>query len=93
MEELPGGGDQGGYVVVSRAIAHAEDVEAVEDPKVILSEMLLGLNIIRSVDGESDRCILISLTHLRSPVIPMMMAKRLGMSSAVNFINDIRALC
>lgn len=93
MEELPDGGDQGGYVVVSRAIAHAEDVEAVEDPKVILSEMLLGLNIIRCVEGELDRCVLISLTHLRSPVIPMMMAKRLGMSSAVNFINDIRALC
>ena len=93
MEELPGGGTQGGYVVVSRAIAHAGDCEADEDPKVILSEMLMGLNIIRCVEGEPDRCILISLTHLRSPVIPMMMAKRLGMSSAVNFINDIRALC
>lgn len=93
MTELPGGGDQSGYVVVSRAIAHADDVDAIEDPKVILSEMLLGLNIIRAVEGDSDRCVLISLTHLRSPVIPTMMAKRLGMSSAVNFINDIRALC
>lgn len=95
MEELPGGSTRGGYVVVSRAIAQAEDDTqgAIEDSKVILSEMLMGLNIIRSVEGESDRCILISLTHLRSPVIPMMMAKRLGMSSAVNFINDIRALC
>ena len=92
MEELPGGGTQGGYVVVSRAIAQAEDDEAVEDPKVILSEMLMGLNIIRCVEGAPDRCILISLTHLRSPVIPMMMAKRLGMTSAVNFINDIRAI-
>lgn len=95
MEELPGGSTRGGYVVVSRAIAQAEDNNqaAIEDSKVILSEMLMGLNIIRSVEGESDRCILISLTHLRSPVIPMMMAKRLGMSSAANFINDIRALC
>ncbi len=93
MEELPGGGTQGGYVVVSRAIAQAEDDEAVEDPKVILSEMLMGLNIMRCVEGAPDRCILISLTHLRSPVIPMMMAKRLGMTSAVNYINDIRALC
>jgi len=93
MEELPGGGQQGGYVIVSRAIAHADDAEAVKDPKVIHSEMLMGLNVIRVVEGEPDRCILINLNHLSSPMIPMMLAKRLGLGAAMNFINDIRALC
>jgi len=93
MEELPGGGEQGGYVIVSRAVAHADDTEVAEDPKIIHSEMLMGLNVIRPVEGDRDRCVLINVNHLRSPMIPMMLAKRLGLSSAVNFINDIRALC
>jgi hypothetical protein len=92
MQELPGG-SQNGYVVVSRAVSHADDNQATADPKVIHSEMLMGLNVIRSVDGESDRCILINVNHLMSPMIPMFMAKKLGLSSAVNFINDIRSLC
>ena len=93
MEELPRGGLDGGYVIISRAVAHSDDAEAAEDPKVIHSEMLMGMNIIRAVEGEPDRCILINLNHLRSPMIPMYLAKRLGLSAAVNFINDIRALC
>jgi hypothetical protein len=93
MQELPGGGEESGYIIVSRAVAHADESEADQDPKVIHSEMLMGVNIIRAVQGEPDRCILINLNHLRSPMIPMMMAKRLGLSAAVNFINDIRALC
>ncbi|KAL7523445.1 hypothetical protein ACHAXR_000184, partial [Thalassiosira sp. AJA248-18] len=93
MEELPGGGQKAGYVIVSRAVAHADDADAVDDPKIIHSEMLMGLNVIRAIEGEPDRCILINLNHLRSPMIPMMLAKRLGLSAAVNFINDIRALC
>jgi len=92
MQELPGGAEKG-YTVVSRAVAHADESEADEDPKVIHSEMLMGVNIIRALEGEPDRCILITLNHLKSPMIPMMLAKKLGLSAAVNFINDIRALC
>ncbi|KAL3802751.1 hypothetical protein ACHAWO_010099 [Cyclotella atomus] len=90
MEELP---HKKGYILVSRAVAHKEENETEEDPKVIHSEMLMGVNIIRAVEGEEDRCILITLNHLKSPMIPMMLAKKLGLGAAVNFINDIRALC
>lgn len=98
MEELPGGGERAGYVIVSRAIAHADDAEAPRDPQVVRSEMLMGLNILRvvnGVNGEPDRsrCLMININHLLSPLIPAMFAKRLGLSAAVNFINDIRALC
>jgi len=92
MEELPGG-SQNGYVVVSRAVTHSDDAETAADPKVIHSEMLMGLNVIRAIEGEPDRCVLINVNHLMSPMIPMFMAKKLGLSSAVNFINDIRSLC
>ncbi|KAL7498062.1 hypothetical protein ACHAWT_006153 [Skeletonema menzelii] len=92
MEELPGG-SQNGYVVASRAVTHAEDAEGAADPKVVHSEMLMGLNIIRAVEGEPDRCVLINVNHLMSPMIPKFMANKLGLSSAVNFINDIRSLC
>eukprot|EP00956_Cyclotella_meneghiniana_P007555 scaffold10193_cov69-Cyclotella_meneghiniana.AAC.5 len=92
MQELPGGGKKG-YIIVSRAVAHENESETEEDPKVIHSEMLMGVNVIRGIEGEPDRCILITLNHLKSPMIPMMLAKKLGLSAAVNFINDIRALC
>lgn len=94
MEQLPSvGPDEGGYVIASRAVAHAEDAEAAEDPKILHSEMLMGINIIRAVVGEPDRCWLTNLNHLRSPMIPMFIAKKIGLTAAVNFINDIRALC
>jgi hypothetical protein len=93
MEELPGGGERSGYVIVSRAISLADDVNAPVDPKVLYSEMLMGMNIIRAVEGDPGRCVLINLNHLRSPMIPVYLAKRLALGAAVNFINDIRALC
>ena len=100
MEELPsgdgGGGDDKqhcGYVIVSRAIVLKDDVDMPIDPKVLNSEMLMGLNIIRAIEGEENRCVLINLNHLRSPMIPVYLAKRLALGAAVNFLNDIRALC
>ena len=104
MEELPagsggGGGGVGcgkqhcGYVIVSRAIVLKDDLDVPVDPKVLNSEMLMGLNIIRAIEGEEDRCVLINLNHLRSPMIPVYLAKKLALGAAVNFLNDIRALC
>lgn len=92
MQELPGGGKRAGYAIVSRAIVHADDAEVMGDPKVVQSEMLMGLNVLRVVDGEPDRCVMINLNHLMSPMIPAMLSKRLGLTAAVNFINDIRSL-
>lgn len=93
MEELTGpAGKHVGYAIVSRAIVDTEHAEAVGDPKIVQSEMLMGLNVLRAIDGEPDRCIMINLNHFSSPMIPMMLAKRMGLSAAVNYINDIRAL-
>jgi len=40
----------------------------------------------------ANRCLLINVNHLKSPLVPNMLAKKVGLSAAVNFITDIRAL-
>jgi hypothetical protein len=87
-KELP---DGSGYLVVSRAVTQAN--HGVFDPNILLSEILMGVNVIRKVEGDDNRCLMINVNHIRSPMIPMMIAKKIGLSAAVNFINDLRALC
>jgi hypothetical protein len=93
--------DGSGYLVVTRAVHHPEDDSATatntmagsSSSNVIMSEILIGVNLIRKVEGaENSRCLMINVNHIRSPMVPMMVAKRLGVSAAVNFLNDIRAL-
>jgi len=40
----------------------------------------------------SNRCLLITVNHIKSAMIPKMISKRVGLSAAVNFVLDIRAL-
>ena len=55
------------------------------------SEILLGVNVIRTIPGDDQRCMLISVNHIKSP-IPMMIAKRIGLQAATNFIRDVQTL-
>jgi hypothetical protein len=87
-KELP---DGSGYLLVSRAVTQAS--HGVFDPNILLSEILMGVNVIRKVEGDENRCLMINVNHIRSPMIPMMIAKKIGLSAAVNFINDLRKLC
>lgn len=86
-KELP---DGSGYLLVSRAVTQAS--HGVFDPNILLSEILMGVNVIRKVEGDENRCLMINVNHIRSP-IPTIIAKKIGLSAAVNFINDLRALC
>ena len=40
----------------------------------------------------SNRCLMTNVSHLKNPMIPSIIAKKMGCSAAANFINDIRAL-
>jgi len=40
----------------------------------------------------TNRCLMINVNHLKSPMVPNMLAKKVGLSAALNFITDIRAL-
>mmetsp|Transcript_22323 Transcript_22323/g.51150 ORF Transcript_22323/g.51150 Transcript_22323/m.51150 type:complete len:252 (-) Transcript_22323:268-1023(-) len=93
-----GGGEEGlegseGYLIVSRAISVSSgDRNSYDDKKskVVRSEILLGVNIMRSVKGRDDATELVAVTHVNSPLTPMMMAQKLGKKGAVDFLRDIR---
>jgi hypothetical protein len=89
--------DGSGYLIVTRAVHTPQDDGAAPPLKsssnMLKSEIILGVNFIRKVDGQSDKCVMINVNHIRSPMIPMMVAKRLGVASAVNFLSDIKATC
>jgi hypothetical protein len=57
---------------------------------VLRSEILMGVNLLRRVEGDPNRCLMINVTHLRSPMIPMMIANRIGAAAAANFIKDLK---
>lgn len=70
------------------------------------SEILLGINRIvpLSRDGtyitlcapdlvshtNRTACLMINVNHVKSPLVPMMIAKRIGLQAAINFIHDLR---
>lgn len=87
--------DGSGYLIVTRAVSHPDN--HLSDSTVLRSEILLGVNVIRRVEGDPNRCIMINMIHMRSPMVPMMIANRIGASAASGFIKDLqmagRALC
>jgi hypothetical protein len=59
----------------------------------LTSEILLGVNIIKRIEGDDNRCLMMCVNHIRSPMVPMMIAKRIGLQAAINFYHDLRACC
>lgn len=83
--------DGSGYLLVSRAVHHPDQQS---ESNSIQSEILIGVNLIRKIDGaENSRCLMVNINHIRSPMVPLMVAKRIGVSAAIGFINDVRAVC
>ena len=82
--------DGSGFKLVSRAVTSPVDSSLGGS---LQSEILLSVNIIKNVEGNPGQCMMIAVNHIRSPMVPMMIAKRIGLAAAVNFINDLRACC
>eukprot|EP00977_Amphora_coffeiformis_P019117 scaffold6899_cov183-Amphora_coffeaeformis.AAC.50 len=80
--------DNAGFKLVSRAVTSPVDSGLAG---TLQSEILLSVNIIKRVEGNPNQCLLVCLNHIRSPMVPMMIAKRIGLTAAVGFINDLRA--
>jgi len=83
--------DKSGYKIVTRAVERAKAPH--EDANVLTSEILMGVTMIKRIAGHDDRCLVITVNHIRSPLLPMMIAKRIGLQAAVNFLHDLRACC
>lgn len=60
--------------------------------KLVRNEILMGINILKPVPGEPNKTELTSVTHVYSPMIPVMLAKSAGVKGAIDFVKDIRAL-
>jgi hypothetical protein len=92
---IMGGNHQDGYVVVSRAVSGGQwgtlNLEGQESERT-RSEILLGVNLIRSIPGEANRCEVIAVTHCNSPMVPKMLAGSVGVKGAVDFVRDVRAM-
>jgi hypothetical protein len=85
----------GGYTIVTRAVEGGPppltDLGGSSMSTILKSEILLGVNIILPIS--ETRCLLTTVHHIRSPMVPMMIAKRIGLQASVNFIHDLRAVC
>lgn len=80
-----------GYIIVSRAVTRGEEVVDVKGD-ILRSEILMGINIILDVEGDENRAIMINQNHIRSPMVPLFIAKKIGLAAAEGFFDDIRAL-
>ena len=81
-----------GYIVVSRAVpgrmGESDDANLAEMTR---NEILLGVNLLQDIGP--NQCLMTAVTHVYSPALPAMFAQSTGVSSAVNFVRDIRQSC
>jgi hypothetical protein len=78
------------WIVVSRAVGGKAFYEPEYDEDVGTSEMLLGVNVIQPYDEQHS--ILTAVTHVYSSAVPTLLAERVGVKSAIKFVNDLRSL-
>jgi hypothetical protein len=82
-----------GYIVVSRAVTGGKwTPSSNSNENYVRNEILLGVNLLKAIPGEPDKTELTAVTHVYSPMIPLMLAKNAGMKGAVDFVRDIRAI-
>jgi len=84
--------DGSGYMIVSRAVHRPE--EETSPVSSMKTEIVIGVNLIVDFDDcdGTKRCLMVNVNHMRSPMIPLYIGKKLAVSTAHKFINDIRAL-
>jgi len=75
-------------LVVSRAAPGMLDTKLIDMPR---NDILLGVNLLEDIGP--NECIMTAVTHVYSPALPTILAKKLGVSSAINFVKDIRNSC
>jgi hypothetical protein len=86
--------DGDGYIVVSRAVHQSTSGGPYhQEAGVIPSEIILGANLLRSIQGEDDKTDFTGVTHVNAPNVPLLLAKKVGIKGSVDFINDLRNLC
>ncbi|KAL3919206.1 MAG: hypothetical protein SGARI_007266 [Bacillariaceae sp.] len=86
LAEIPGT-----YMMVYRSVF--EDTTSTGDATPsIRSEMLLGVVLVRPYNKDHTICEMTSITHMYSPGVPEMIARRAAPSSAMNLIKDLQGI-
>ena len=86
----------GSYMIVNRSVWEYDHPVATKSPKQsnsdrLRSEMLLGVQLLRPVrDGR--HCELTTITHVFSPGVPEMMAKKFAPSNATGMLREIQEI-
>lgn len=102
------GDSSSGYIVMSRAVSggrwgsgntamatrggDSKDSSKQKEREMTRSEILLGINLLRSIPGHPDRTELTAVTHVKAGA-PGILAVKIGVRGAINFVRDIRSLC
>jgi len=76
-----------------KARGGAGEASGGDEEEMIRSEILLGINVLRTIPGEPDKTEVTAVTHVYSPSVPTMLAGTVGVKGAIDFVKDIRALC
>jgi hypothetical protein len=84
LETIPGS-----YMMVYRSVFEDKTASGDATP-VIRSEMLLGAVLVRPYNNEQTVCEMTSITHMYSPGVPEMIARRAAPSSAMSLVKDIQ---
>jgi hypothetical protein len=83
----------GAYMTVSRSIFEDGSGEHKSpSANTIRSEMLLGVTIYRPANADHSVTEITNVTHVFSPGVPEMLARRVAPSSAYNMMKDIQTL-
>lgn len=82
--------EDGSYLVVARTVSGP--VARSEGKPTVSNEVLLNVHLLKPVEGNPNQTEMININHLKSPLVPMMVAKRLGLKSATDFLDSIRAI-
>jgi len=69
-----------------------EDGGKQKERKMTRSEILLGVNLLRSIPGQPNKTELTAVTHVKAGA-PGILAVKIGVKGAKNFVRDIRSLC
>jgi len=84
--------DLRGYVMVTRTVFGDSSGELKQGGEVTSCEMYLGASLVREIDtGEQKMVQLTAITHIFSPLVPLFVAKRVGLTTASNYIRDVQA--
>lgn len=83
----------GSYITVIRSVFEDDSGEHKSpSANTIRSEMLLGVLLFRPANKDHSVCEFTTITHVYSPGVPEMVARRVAPSSAYNMMKDIQAV-